>query len=58
MIMIKLPRWVPKVPRPWNPAYRGTWDAMDDDAKRWSFLIDVGVCAAFCGILLLLRQMR
>jgi hypothetical protein len=40
---MKLPTWIPMVSRPWNPAYRSTWDAMDDNEKRWSWLVDAAV---------------
>ena len=38
---MKLPTWLPKVSRPWNPAYGPVWDAMSDNEKRVSFLVDV-----------------
>lgn len=37
---MKLPKWIPKIPRPWNPAYREVWDSMTSDEKRASWLVD------------------
>jgi hypothetical protein len=36
-------RYIPRVPRPWNPAYRGVWDLMTTREKQWSFIIDFAV---------------
>jgi hypothetical protein len=36
-------RFVPAVKRPWNPAYRETWDAMTHRERQISFLIDVAI---------------
>jgi hypothetical protein len=41
---MRLPRWLPAVPRPFNPAYRETWDAMSHEERQWSCLIDVAIC--------------
>jgi hypothetical protein len=46
-----LPRWIPKVKRPWNPAYAPIWDQMTDTEKRWSWLTDVGMVLAVLAIL-------
>lgn len=50
---MKLPNWVPKVNRPWNPTYVSTWDAMSDNEKRWSFLIDVIIVTITIGIIII-----
>ena len=42
---MQLPTWIPKVPRPWNPAYQEVWDVMTDNEKRASFLVDVAIVA-------------
>lgn len=34
-------RFVPAVPRPFNPAYRNVWDLMTRREKQASFLIDM-----------------
>lgn len=47
----KLPRWIPQTPKPWNPAYIPTWEAMTENERRWSFLFDLVVCALFVGAL-------
>jgi hypothetical protein len=39
-------RFVPAVSRPWNPAYRDTWDAMTRRERQVSFLIDAGIFTA------------
>lgn len=39
----KLPTWIPRISRPFNPAYHSTYDKMTDNERRWSFLIDVGI---------------
>ncbi len=47
---MKLPRWIPQVSRPWNPAFRETWDAMTTVERQMSFLFDcaiVGLVVAF-----------
>lgn len=36
-------RFVPAVGRPWNPAYRSTWDAMSRRERQNSFLIDLAI---------------
>lgn len=41
----KLPKWIPQVSKPWNPAYKEVWEAMTPNEKRWSFLVDVIVVA-------------
>lgn len=47
----KLPTWIPRISRPFNPAYRSTYDRMTDNDKRWSFLIDVGIVVVVIVIL-------
>jgi hypothetical protein len=47
---MKIPTWVPKVSRPRNPAYGPTWDAMNDNEKRASFLVDMAIVAAALAI--------
>jgi hypothetical protein len=42
---MKLPRWIPQTPKPWNPAWRETWEAMTPNGRRWSFVIDMIICA-------------
>lgn len=49
--MSKLPTWIPKVPRPFNPAYHSTWDAMSDNEKRWSFIVDIVIVAVAAGLI-------
>lgn len=39
-------RFIPAVRRPWNPAYRDTWDAMTHRERQISFLIDVAIIVA------------
>lgn len=36
-------RYIPTVPRPFNPAYRSVWDLMTTREKQWSFLIDMAI---------------
>lgn len=43
---MKLPTWIPQISKPFNPAYRDTWDAMSPNERRWSFLFDAGVVGA------------
>lgn len=45
---MKAPRWIPKVRKPFNPAFHDTWDAMTDDEKRWSFLLDMVIVFLVC----------
>jgi hypothetical protein len=45
--VMKLPTWIPKVPRPWNPAWCEAWDIMSDNEKRWSFVVDMVILASF-----------
>jgi hypothetical protein len=47
---MKAPNWIPKVSRPFNPAWSDAWDAMSDDEKRWSFLIDALLIAGVFGL--------
>lgn len=35
--------FIPAVRKPWNPAYRDTWDAMTHRERQWSFLIDCAI---------------
>lgn len=37
---MKLPRWVPEVRRPFNPAFRDTWEAMTHTERQVSWLVD------------------
>lgn len=46
---MKLPTWVPRISRPWNEDWRDTFDAMSDNEKRWSFVVDVIICAVVIG---------
>lgn len=39
--MRQLPTWIPQVPKPWNPAYHETWEAMTPNERRWSFIVDM-----------------
>lgn len=48
----KLPTWVPRVRRPWNPAYREVWDHMTDNDKRWSFVVDAAIVLAVAILML------
>lgn len=48
---MKLPDWFPKVPPPFNPVFRQTWEVMDDNAKRWLFLFDMVVFIAVMAFL-------
>lgn len=50
---MKLPEWFPQVSRPWNPAYRETWDAMTPDEKRWSCLADMFMIGVVVVVLLI-----
>ena len=42
---MQLPNWIPKIRRPFNPAYHSTWEKMSDNDKRWSFLVDTTIVA-------------
>ncbi len=44
---MQVPTWIPQVRRPWNPAYRETWDVMTPNDRRVSFLIDAAIVIAF-----------
>jgi len=51
---MKLPRWFPEVPRPWNPAFRSTWDAMSKPERQASMLFDVVIMVILVlGVLIL-----
>lgn len=47
---MRAPKFIPKTTRPWNPALREVWDAMSDNEKRWSTIIDIAVCAVVLGL--------
>ncbi|UTC29849.1 hypothetical protein BAJUN_02190 [Bajunvirus bajun] len=53
---MQLPTWIPRISRPWNPAYRSTWDVMSDNEKRWSWLFDAGVVLVVGIVLLVLSR--
>jgi hypothetical protein len=38
---VRLPKWFPEVPKPWNPAYRGVWHVMTREERQWSLFIDL-----------------
>lgn len=40
---MKLPHWVPEVRRPFNPAFRDTWEAMSRTERQASWLVDWGL---------------
>jgi len=48
---MQLPTWIPKVSRPWNPAYGPVWDKMSDNEKRWSWLFDAFVVVVALSVL-------
>ena len=51
---MKLPKWLPQIRRPWNPAYRDTWNTMTTTEKQASFLFDcalVGLVVIACLVL-------
>jgi hypothetical protein len=52
-----LPTWIPKVGRPFNPDYAETWEVMDDNAKRWSWLFDAAVVVVMIGVLLVFSRL-
>lgn len=37
---MKLPRFIPQVSKPWNPAWQDAWEAMTPNERRWSWLFD------------------
>lgn len=43
---MRLPDWVPEVPRPFNSDWAETWDVMTPNERRWSFIFDATVVAA------------
>ena len=42
---------IPQVSRPFNPAYRATWDAMTPRERQWSFIADMLIVGAVLLIL-------
>lgn len=48
---MKLPHWFPAATRPWNPAFRDTWDAMSHEERQWSLMVDLVIVV---GVLLML----
>lgn len=46
------PTWIPRIGRPWNPAYGPVWDAMDDNAKRGSWLFDAAIVVIVISVLI------
>lgn len=53
---MKLPTFIPQVPKPWNPAYRETWNVMTPNEKRWSFLVDVVIVIVILSIVHLINK--
>ena len=50
---MRLPRWFPEVPRPWNPAYHESWRAMTTAEKQWTFFVDLMVIAICVALIFL-----
>ena len=50
---MKLPTWIPMVARPSNREWAETWDAMSENERRWSFLVDISMVFAFVFFLVL-----
>jgi len=47
---MKIPSWVPQVPRPFNPAFSDVWDEMSPDERRASFLFDAVLVAVVAAL--------
>lgn len=50
---MKLLKWFPEVPRPWNPAYRGVWHVMTKEERQWSLFVDLLVAVAALSVFFL-----
>lgn len=51
---MRMPRWVPPVRRPFNPAYGDTWDAMSHEERQRSTLWDWLLVVVVIGVMLFL----
>jgi hypothetical protein len=47
-----MPRWIPQVSRPFNPAYGRVWKVMTPDERRASLLFDALVAVGSLAVML------